>query len=286
MFKFFQRRKKDPKKALKELLNGFELPSFTQTVMNALKKLRDPDVSLSEVANEIEKDPGMHVMVLKCVNSAAFGLRKKVSNVGHAVNLLGRSRLESLILPLAVRESIPKIKAPCLNMRRFWFTSGFRASLARRIAEELHPVSKDDSFTAALLQDIAVPVLIASKQDEYCLTLDEWDEVNGKKLPELERKRFGFDHQTIGGFMAEQWEFPDNLKTSILTHHYDDRSHKVPTAVRIVASIRYLNTMEPFDELEVLKATCSEDYCLSGRLLDEMAKMALDDAEEMAALME
>ncbi|HFC46807.1 MAG TPA: HDOD domain-containing protein, partial [Dissulfuribacter thermophilus] len=81
MFKFFQRRKKDPKKALKELLNGFELPSFTQTVMNALKKLRDPDVSLSEVAKEIEKDPGMHVMVLKCVNSAAFGLRKKVSNV-------------------------------------------------------------------------------------------------------------------------------------------------------------------------------------------------------------
>ena len=285
MLRLFKKKKKDPQKLLKELLDGYELPNFPRAVMNALKKLRNIDIPLKEVAHEIEKDPGMHIMVLQYVNSAAFGLCKKVSNVGHAVNLLGRSRLESLILPLAVKESMPNFKAPCLNLKKFWYTSGFRASLARRIAEEVHPATIDDSFTAALLQDMAIPVLIAQKKEEYCLTLEKWDEENGVKLPELERAHFGFDHQTVGGLMAEQWEFPPNLKLCIEAHHDKRPNPEVPNAVKLVASIRYLNGSMPEQEVAPLIEKCTVDFGISDYQLKKMVKQAMDEANEMANLM-
>ncbi|OCC14301.1 HD domain protein [Dissulfuribacter thermophilus] len=285
MFRFFIKKRKDPKKAIKELLNGFELPSFPQAVMNALKKMRDPDIPMREVAKEIEKDPGMHVMVLKCVNSAAFGLSRKVSNIVHAVNLLGRSRLESLILPLAVRDSLPKITMSCMDLKKFWYTSGFRASLARQLAEKLHPAEKDDSFTAALLQDIGIPILIKSKRETYCDTLNQWDENEGLSLPLLEKKLLGFDHQIVGGLMAEEWEFPEKLKNSILTHHETDPDLETPISAHLVSHIRFLNGLDIDEEIKFMKEICIDRHGFKEAFLDNIVKKAISEAEEMALLM-
>ncbi len=285
-FNFFKKRKNDPKKAIKELLDGFELPSFPQAVMNALKKIRDPEASFKAIAKEIEKDPGMHIMVLKFVNSAAFGLSKKISNVTHAVNLLGRSRLESLILPLAVRDALPAIRLSCLNIRQFWYTSALRASLARQLAEELHPAYKDDTFTAALLQDIGIPILLKSKDEKYCSVLNQWDEREGRRLPDIEKERLGYDHQTVGALMAEEWNFPELLQNSILEHHSEKPSQFVPVAVNIVSCVRFLNGSSIEEELSFMKNRCVEEYGLSKHFIDDIVLKAQDEAEEMSAIMQ
>ncbi len=239
LFDFLKRRKKDPGSQLQELLDGYELPSFPAAVVKTLEMLRDPEAPLNDISRNIEADPGMHVSVLKAVNSAAHGLSRKVGNIRHAITLLGRARLESIILPIAVRNSVPGSNMACMNQRLFWQTSAERACMARLISRRLDPGMQMEAFTAGLLQDMAIPVLIHVKEREYCTTIESWNVDRDLRLHELERKNFGFDHQAIGALMAEKWGFPDYLLDAILHHHGSGNGSRVAAAVRAVSHLRY-----------------------------------------------
>ena len=238
-FDFLKRRKKDPESQLRELLDGYELPSFPAAVVKTLEMLRDPEAPLHDISKNIEADPGMHVSVLKAVNSAAHGLTRKVGNIRHAITLLGRARLESIILPIAVRNSVPASRLACLDHRVFWQTSAKRACVAREIARHIDPRMQMESFTAGLLQDMAIPVLLHVKEEEYCMTIESWNLDQEIRLHELERRNFGFDHQAVGALMAEKWCFPDYLLNAILYHHSTRDNSQVAASIRAVSHIRY-----------------------------------------------
>ncbi len=277
-FDFLKRKKKDPDSELRELLDGYELPSFPAAVVKTLEMLRDLDAPLNEISRNIEADPGMHVSVLKAVNSAAHGLTRKVGNIKHAITLLGRARLESIILPIAVRNAVPDSKMACLDHRIFWQTSAKRACIARAIARHLDPRVQMESFTAGLLQDMAIPVLIHVKDMDYCVTIESWNVDDEIRLHELERQNFGFDHQVIGALMAEKWCFPDYLLEAILHHHSAWDNSDVTTAVRAVSHLRYPvdggGEKEREHILEVIKDVLNTDH--------ESAMMILEQADEEA----
>lgn len=279
-FDFFK-RSNDPREELKRLLSGFELPHFPKAVMAALDAIRNPKSSLQEISDHIESDPGMHVMVLRTVNSAAFGLTRKVRTVDHAVSLLGRSRLESLLLPIAVKGSLPDFRVSCMDTRHFWEVAAKRGSLARLLAERLHPASEGESFTAGLLQDMGIPLMLMAKKEAYCTTLAAWNGDQGVDLKELEREHFSIDHTAVGALMAEEWNFPKVLTESILFHH--NGGGKVEPAVALVSHIRYGDDEELSRKLIVEEA--QERYGMRRGEIELMVEEAFDKAEELASAM-
>ncbi len=285
MFKFFKKRSKNPKKEIRDLLNGYELPSFPSNVMKVLNMLQDPDESMTTIAEHIKTDPGMHVMVLKTVNSAAFGLTKKVSNIQHAVMLLGRARLETLILPLGVRKSLPKIDFPCINMRSFWLASARRACLADAIAAYLHPSTRNEAFTAGLLQDMGIPVIISSRQKEYCETFERWNLGKESRLDRLEQGDLGFDHQTVGALMAQEWNLPEYLINSILFHHEDREGGSTEPAVKLVSYLRYETAGEVENVFDEIRDFLMNNLDLDEKAVADMINMAFENADEFASLM-
>ncbi|NPA49018.1 MAG: HDOD domain-containing protein [Thermodesulfobacteria bacterium] len=278
---FLKKRKKtDPRKELRELLGGFELPYFPKAAMSALEALRDPQTPTFEIARRISADPGIHVRVLKTVNSAAFGLPRKVSNIEHAVALLGRARLESLILPLAVHQTLPKFKSACLDLELFWLAAAKRGSLARQIAQVLHPNTNVESFSAGLLQDMAIPVIIHLKEKIYCPTLQNWNQDPRVNLVELEKERFGFDHQNIGGLMAEEWNLPDFLVQAVSAHHHPE----IEPAVYLVSHIRYQHDPDHSLEKEIIVEEARDKFNLRADLTMNMIKKAEQEATELAKI--
>ena len=202
MFKMFTRKKADPREELRDLLGGYEVPSMPSTAIKLLGLLRDPDVPMAEVASAVEMDPGLTVKILQLINSAAFGLLSEVSNLQHAVSLLGRSRLESLVLAFTAADRIPA-SVDCIQSRQFWGAAARRATLARVLAQHLHAATQAEAFTAGLLQDIAVPLLASKDPEIYSELLSKWHEESDLHLDDLERERFGHDHATVGALMAE-----------------------------------------------------------------------------------
>ena len=176
--------------------------------MNVLGMLRDPHSETRDIADQIQMDLGMSIKILRLINSAAFGLTTKVSNLHHAVTILGRSRLESMLLTYAVATTIPST-LDCMEISRFWLASARRACLAKHVALHLHAATQADSFTAALLQDLAVPLISEEKKLIYKDLLKKMAYGYGRDLDVMERELFGYDHPAIGALVAEEWGLPE-----------------------------------------------------------------------------
>ncbi len=280
MLKFFS-RKSNPKKELKKLVGDYRLPIFPAVALKAMQALRDDKQSMSDIAKIIVNDPGLSVAMLKTVNSASFALRQEIRNVPHAVTLLGRSQVEGLLVSSAVRSSLPR-KSPSIDMDKFWRLASRRASIARGLAQVLHPSSSMTCYTASLLQDMAVPVLAEAKSD-YAPVLMEWLQ-NGGDLHGLEHSRFGWTHAEIGGWLCQTWEFPDSLTGPIVTHHYgedEEASEMAPPAVLLVAA---LGAAPNATEVEELVERARARYNMCPDSCTEIVEKGISDGDETAQL--
>jgi len=261
-------------------LDNYELPSFSLSVVNLLGKLRDPESSIKAIADELEVDPGLHVRVLKTVNSVAFGLSHKVSNMHHAVSMLGRARLESLVLSVAVKNNLAAEKTPeWLDMRIFWRAAARRAALARGLAQKLHPESQAESFTAGLLQDMAVPVIARIKAAHYQKLYEQWNLIDEESnLVQIEQKGLNLNHANIGAQMAQNWGFPPNLIEMISNHHTAETSKLTPLAVQIVSLLKG----NPEIPLEDMAPAVEQFFQLNQKIYKQLASQAQIDADELA----
>lgn len=259
------------------MIGDYALPSFSTAAVTTLRLLRE-DGDITAIAEKILVDPGLTVRILRTVNSAAFGMRNEVTNLSHAASLLGRARLEALVLTAAVSESLP---APGgMDLGGFWRTSAQRACLARKIAQATDPAREIEAFTAGLLQDMAVPVLAASHPERYPTLFREIQHDDVGVLHEAELDAFGYDHAHVGATMAESWDLPEALITAIADHHVPGQ--RAPDAVEAVALIPH---RDPPDELQSLRAHCENRLRLEPPALEAMIDAAGAESTSLAQSM-
>ncbi len=70
----------------------------------------------------------------------------------------------------------------------------------------------EEVFAAALLQDMAVPLLAKEKPADYLALLDERAK-SGRRLSELEQEKFGFQHSKL----LQPWHAVGRCPKSLLT---------------------------------------------------------------------
>ena len=275
----FFKRKSRPKHRLAEVLRGQELPVFPQSTARLLRMLRDPDTDAAELSEALSWDAGLVVRILKTVNSAAFGMARKIEDVQHALTLMGRTQVEQLVLGLAVRQGLPAAPARGFKADRFWQACFFRAALSRAIAGRLHPADQALSFTCGLLQDMAVPVLAHARPDDYGPVLEAWHGEKHSELHELEYSALGWTHAEVGAMLGEDWELPENLVRPIRDHHAGASSDwEVLPAVRLVSIHR--ETEVEFG-LEALVEEGRSSYGLDPSWLQEQAATCDEQAREL-----
>jgi len=277
----FKRKQQDTREELRELLDGYELPSFPGVVMDVLAKLRDPDTDARSIGEQIQKDPALLIKVLRTVNAATFGLPVQVSNINRATALLGMSRLETIILSHAVKDTISSEKLPWFDARQFWNGAVRRASLARHLALHLHPATEVESFTAGLLQDMAVLVLASVKQKEYQEIFFALDENKDLWLHKLEQERFSFDHQVVGSLMAEEWDLSEHLVNAISQHH-NELIDEIDPAVHLVT---YVGSEVVDDRIDEFKTRCNSLYQLDENAVLNLLEKADEDAAELQEML-
>lgn len=218
-----------------ETLGGYELPSFPVVVAQALRDLADPQIDMASVASVVERDPGATARLLRLVNTASFSPRSKVTSVHQGVMLLGRNQLESLLISIGTHGVLPEPICQGFDKQRFWECAARRAVLARSIAERTDPTRRSENFTAALLQDMAIPVL-ALRADLYGGVLEHWHN-SAEDLASLEEQSFGWHHGMVAGWMGASWEFPAEF-VSFLEDHHEEREMDSLLPARVVSPIR------------------------------------------------
>ncbi len=280
MFSFFQ-RKTSPKANLKKVLKGYELPSFPAVVMQILQKIRSPYSSASDIAHTLALDPGISVKVLRIANSAAFSPTKKVNNLTQAIALIGISQLESLVLGVGVAKGMPKQACQWHDPGEFWLASARRAVLASELAKFICPAKESECFTAAFLQDLALPFLACHRPDEYDPIFQKWH-VEGGDLVEIEQKAVDWDHTEVASWICAEWGMPENIAAAIRGHHGAEAGeYEAMGPVRLVSILREEELNCGVDDL--IK-TAVNDYGLDEKTLNDIIDPAFEKAGEIARL--
>ena len=281
MFSFFK-GKNNPKTKLKKILGEYELPSFPAVVLQILQKIRSPYSSASDIAQSLSVDPGLSVRLLSIANSAAFSPQHKVENLTQAIALVGLSQLESLVLGVGVAKGIPKTTCQWHNPKDFWLAAARRAMLAFELSQILCPAKESQCFTAAFLQDMALPFLASQRSKDYEPIIKKWH-LEGGDLAQLEREVFEWDHAEVATWICNEWGLPENIALSIKNHHNPefDNDHDALGPVRIVSLLREDDSNNGLDEL-IAKA--NSVYNISEEKMQSIIEPSFEKAKDLARM--
>ena len=275
MLGLFSKKKTDADSHLREILDGYELPTFPAIYLEALEQVRDTDSSTGALADVLSSDPGLTARILRTVNSAAFGLRSAVASVRHAVSLLGRGHVESILVALAAHSALPADACAGFEPERFWRTAARRATTAGALADRMSPAERSECFTAVLLSDMAIPMLCIRKGAPYAQIIQKWHDGEGK-LQVMERETFGWDHARVAELMCHEWDFP----VAIASHHGSvDPDRPALPAVNLAASIPEVNA-EGY--VGLLSEQIQESTGLDRSEVEALVEQSFSAAEEIA----
>ena len=202
---------------LKKVLANAQLPALPQSAIRLLELSQDPTNGPAEFAVPIESDPGLTGQVLRFVNSSYFGFSREISSIKLAITLVGIRTIKNFALWSAVFSLMPNPKCGPFDLKSLWQDSLRRALFARATGKLLGMKEAEEPFSAALLQDMAIPLLAKEAPAAYNKLLDA--RKNGAiRLSELERRIFGWTHAEAGAMIARQWNLPDEFAVLIEAH--------------------------------------------------------------------
>lgn len=218
---------------LQDLIAQAQIPGLPQSAIRLLELSQDPSIGPAEFAAPIEADPGLTGQVLKFVNSSYFGFSRDVTSVKLAITLVGARTIKNFVLWTAVFSLMPNPKCGNFDLKRLRQDSLRRGLFARALAGLQGLRDIEEPFAAALLQDVAVPVLAQHLPSEYeemfNLRLD------GARLSDLEIERFGWSHAEAGERITREWNLPEAFSSLIGGHCNLERSTASSPASTAVA---------------------------------------------------
>ena len=101
---------------LQDYMSGVKsVPAMPAIYDEMMKELSMPNSSLARVAGIIETDTGLTLSILKIVNSAFYGLSRRVDSVNQAVTLLGAHLIKNITLTAKV---FARFEGSTLSIRR------------------------------------------------------------------------------------------------------------------------------------------------------------------------
>jgi len=192
-------------------LHLVNLPSLPALLMEALQ-YTDDNQSLTNFADKISQDPPMVVRILRIANSSFYGMSREISSLQQAIVLLGLKRVKNMLLGACFSNILP-VRHKDFDYPLFWHHSMAVADCARQLA--IYTGSGQDiAFTAGLLHDIGLLVIVLLFPDDFSRIINE----SHPNRVETERRILGFDHMEIGGKAARHWNLPVAIQEAIEQH--------------------------------------------------------------------
>jgi putative nucleotidyltransferase with HDIG domain len=205
--------------SIKEGLNL--VPPLPHVVGQLLKEIQDPNATAASVGSIASSDPAMAASMIRTVNSAAFGLSRKITSVAEAVNFLGFTSVKSMVLRLQLEQTLGGAAKGNEDVEDLWIHSLVVSYIADTLARKVPGVDKGFVSTLALLHDIGKLVVQTQFPQEAAELRGSG---NGESPLSREVRVLGVDHAALGANLAAKWGLPGDLVQAIRWHHYPERA--------------------------------------------------------------
>lgn len=224
------------------------LPSLPKTYQDVIDILEKPGVTLNEASEIVEHDLAMSAKILQIINSAFFGLPRKINSVADAVGLLGLDVLMGLILHTSLfkaldEKSVVEFKLEELSNHAFRV-----ANLCSRISKTLMLDDKtiSNAYIAGMLHQVGILLLIHIVPEKYRRVMKEYNQ--GKQLLlDIEKEILAQTHAELGAYLLSIWGLPTSIVESIL-YYSDGESLQDPSL--LLTTLYIATQLESNDNIE------------------------------------
>lgn len=258
---------------LRELISGIEsLPALPATYLRIVEELAVPEPSIQNIGRLVEQDVAVSAMILKIVNSAYFGLLRKISSPSQAVALLGTEVIQGLVLGLHLFDSFDENKIKEMSLAKLWQHSLQTAYLSRAIAGQgsRDKTLVDTAFIAGMLHDLGKLLLMMDFTEQYRDVI-EATENQDAFIFQLEREAFGASHAEVGAYLLQTWGLPDSIVEGVRNHHHLER---VDNPASISVTVHTANCLD--HELRIV----TPGYAFAPLDVASLQRLGLDDRLE------
>ncbi len=207
-------------KILELLESKGDLPPLPDVFIKLLAKLKDPEVTFSEIATLIEYDPVIAGRIIKMSNSAFYRAgNKNIKSLPLAMVTIGLNQISKIVLSLELIKIFDESSITKIN--EFWQHSLavaiFTQALSKRTGDSKDV--QDLAYISGLMHDLGIMVFVNLIPEEYNKFLKSLKE-NDEPLEEQENRNFGIDHAELGAvFMEKYWEMDSDIVISVRNHH-------------------------------------------------------------------
>ena len=192
------------------------VPPFPAIAHRILALVGKEEVNANELGALVKMDPSFSAELLRFANSALFGVRREVTSLAQAVAIVGTDRIKTMATMVAMNRMV-RSSVRIAGLRKVWLHSLVTALIAEEAAR-ITGSDSDSAYTAGLLHNLGTLGMMSAYPDEYSRMLEVSNDF-GFDLLQTEQELFEIDHCAAGAYLAQDWEFPDELAADIANHH-------------------------------------------------------------------
>lgn len=197
------------------------VPPLPHVVRELIAELNDPASSAKTVARIATSDPALAAALIRTVNSASLGLRRKVTSVSESVSYLGYSVVRSVVIRMRLEQVLPSRAGASsgYDSEDLWVHALAVAHAGACLAERVKGLDRGFVSTLGLLHDIGKLAINSQFPDSAAKLLAPDPAHLGESLLDRERRVLGADHAELGAMLAAHWKLPNDLVEAIRWHH-------------------------------------------------------------------
>lgn len=225
------------------------LPSPPKFQARLREMLARPNVSLDNLAREIETNPPIVAKLLRVANSVYYASRKSVSNIRDAVTFIGTDYVAGLVAAMEVFQGFSSKSGAEVadQIEILWRQALSRSSIARSIAERWPGAGSPHTVhIASLLQDVGYAVRLCSDPDAYAQFTQMCRDGSMSRY-EADANVFGITHDDVGAALLEYWNLPSEIVTAVAHHHRRTEGNAVVQILQIADILDGMDPSAPHD---------------------------------------
>lgn len=239
---------------LRESMNAANLKKYMSSVTSIpaipaiydkmMSELSSPHSSLLKVGEIVESDTGLTLTVLKVVNSAFYGINKRVESVGQAVTLLGVHLIKNITLTTKVFARFTGSSISANHLSQLNNEAMRIGALCNQFARyaKLQRSSVDHCQIAGMMSNVGELVVAVQKQNAV---------LDGSLNPEL-----------IGASILHGWFMPDAVVEAVaLQRESPPRNVDIVTPLMVLHSIRHMQENFSPSTDKQKETQCKEYLC-------------------------
>lgn len=177
---------------------NIDLPACPDTLVKLSLLMADEHCATDPLAALIETDMALASAVVRTVNSALFGLLKRVETVHEGIRYLGMAQVAGLTYEIGLRGAF----TPSPTLQSIWNRAGTRGLAMGRIARQLD-VDPWQAHTTGLFAESGRAVLYAHDRERF-IALDQ-AAADEAQLCAREIEAFGVSHSVLGAALCQSW---------------------------------------------------------------------------------